>query len=206
MHMLNSLHETFVHDRRVKRLCDQVTSLIPKDSSLLDVGCGDGLLSSRIKDVRLDISLRAVDILIWDKTYIQVEQFDGKTLPYSDRSVDAVLFVDVLHHTSDPSILLKEAERVARENIFIKDHLCESEFSYNTLKLMDWIANARRGVNLVYNYWPKKQWYSLFSTLGLKVNYWSTELKLYPFPFNLVFDRSLHFIAQLDIQSDDEIR
>jgi hypothetical protein len=35
---------------------------------------------------------------------------------------DLIANVDVLHHTTEPMILLREAARVARQVILIKDH------------------------------------------------------------------------------------
>jgi hypothetical protein len=38
---------------------------------------------------------------------------------------DLIANVDVLHHTTEPMILLREASRVARQVILIKDHLLD---------------------------------------------------------------------------------
>jgi len=67
-----------------------------------------------------------------------VETFDGKSIPYGDGSFDVVMFVDVIHHADQPMTLLREAARVARQAILIKDHLVEGTLAYLTLQLMDW--------------------------------------------------------------------
>jgi len=66
---------------------------------------------------------------------------DGTNVPYPDASFDAVLFVDVLHHTADPHLLLKEATRVGKM-ILIKDHFRESFSADIRLRFMDWVANG----------------------------------------------------------------
>lgn len=64
---------------------------------------------------------------------------DGTNVPYPDASFDAVLFVDVLHHTADPHHLLKEATRVGKM-ILIKDHFRESFSADIRLRFMDLVA------------------------------------------------------------------
>jgi hypothetical protein len=64
---------------------------------------------------------------------------------------------------------------------------------------MDWVGNARHGVALPYNYWPRSKWLDAFNDLDLRLNVWKEDLGLYPWPANLVFERSLHFVARLDV-------
>ena len=87
----------------------------PPNACVLDIGCGDGLLSQRILAKRPDIQITGVDVLVRPSTHIPVTAFDGRRLPYEDKTVDVALFVDVLHHTSDPTSLLREAKRVAKD-------------------------------------------------------------------------------------------
>ncbi len=108
-----------------------------------------------------------------------------------------MLFVDVLHHTRDPIVLLREAKRVARKGIVIKDHCSDDLFDYWTLRFMDWVGNAPHGVVLPYNYWSRQQWLAAFAELQLKVAVWQDRLGLYPSPASFLFERKLHFIAVL---------
>jgi hypothetical protein len=105
------------------------------------------------------------------------------------------MFINVLHHTDDPMMLLREAVRVARKVMLIKDHLLEGALAYSTLRFMDWEGNARHDVALPYNYWTQAEWDGAFNKLGLSVSSWEWNLKLYRFPADLIFGRSLHFIA-----------
>ena len=109
------------------------------------------------------------------------------------------MFLDVFHHTDDPMVLLRKAVRVARQIILIKDPTLQGAFAYSTLRFMDCMANARHNVALPYNYWTPAQWDGAFDKLGLSVSSWESNLKLYPFPADLIFDRSLHFIAALRV-------
>ncbi len=199
MNFVNRLHDQRVHNRRVRVLSDHLAELIPRGARVIDVGCGDGLLAHLIKQKRPDIGIRGVDVLVRDQTHIPVEAFDGRVIPYADASFDVVTFVDVLHHTEDPMVLLREAVRVSSKAIVIKDHTCNGLLAGPTLRFMDWVGNAHHGVTLPYNYWPRQKWLEGFDTVGLTIGVWKTDLGLYPRPVSWIFGRSLHFVARLDL-------
>jgi SAM-dependent methyltransferase len=172
---------------------------------VLDVGCGDGRLARLIAEKRPDISIRGIDVLQRNDAVIPIDTFDGKSIPYGEGSFDVVMFVDVLHHASQPMTLLREAVRVARHAIVIKDHLAEGSLAHLTLRVMDWVGNARHGVALPYDYWSLAKWHRVFDKLGLRINSWESNLKLYPLPADLILGRSLHFIALLGMPSESEV-
>ena len=71
---------------------------------------------------------------------------------------------------------------------------------------------ARTWRSRALTYWPAgrcksqslfirtlKEWQGHLDELDVSVNSWTSELGLYPWPANLLFDRSLHFIADLDV-------
>jgi SAM-dependent methyltransferase len=199
MSVIEKVHGGYVHNRRVRVLRDSLAELIPQGASVLDVGCGDGLLASLIIEVRPDVEISGVDVLVRDETHVPVMEFDGSRIPYTDKSFDVVMFVDVLHHTEEPMILLREAVRVARKAILIKDHTQNGLLAGATLRFMDEVGNARHGVALPYNYWPKRKWLEAFQKLNLKISSWKKDLRLYPVPADWIFGRSLHFIGQFDL-------
>ena len=197
MSFIGRLHGRYVHRGRVRVLCDALSELLPDQASVLDVGCGDGLLSGLIVQQRRDVKISGIDVLVRDDTSIPVSEFDGATIPFPDKSFDIVMFVDVLHHTVDPTVLLKEASRVAVKGVVIKDHLREGFLANTTLRFMDFIGNAPHGVVLPYNYWTHEKWNQAFKSLRLTVESWNSNLHLYPTPASWLFDRSLHFLACL---------
>ncbi|WP_120500202.1 methyltransferase domain-containing protein [Roseovarius sp. EL26] len=194
---LGKIHGKLVFNRRVRVLIRRLGALIPSQSELLDVGTGDGQIAKAIGEQQNDTRVRGIDIMLRETTHIPVDVFDGKVIPVENKGVDVVTFVDVLHHTDDPSILIHEASRTCRKAVVIKDHLSENWFDHLTLRLMDWAGNAPHGVVLPYNYASRAQWYSWFKSAGLKIDVFQTDVKLYPFPLNLVFGRKLHFVARL---------
>ncbi len=197
MNPIDRIHGGYVFDRRVRVLSDHLAWAIPKDASVLDVGCGDGAMAKAISGRRPDLKIEGIDVLVREKTHVPVAEFDGSSIPRDDQSVDVALFVDVLHHTEDPMILLREARRVARKAIVIKDHTRNGVLAGATLRFMDWVGNARHGVALPYNYWPEMRWREAFGEFGLEAEMWRAKLGLYPGPAGWVFDRSLHFVARL---------
>ena len=199
MSLVENIHGRYVHDRRSRILSGHLANAIPDNFRMLDVGSGDGLLGQLISQLRPDITIKGIDVWVRPRAHIPTDPYDGETIPYDDASFDGVMFVDVLHHTTDPMILLREATRVARNRIVIKDHLLDGWFARQTLRFMDRAGNARYGISLPYNYWSKEQWFDAFDTLGLKVGLWRTKLGLYPRPASWIFERSLHFVARLDI-------
>ena len=194
---VETLHEKHILDRRVRIIAHQVARLVPQGSDVLDVGAGDGGVAYALSQERPDVTVRGIDVLVRDDTRIPVRPFDGSHFPEADRGVDTVLFVDVLHHTDDPGALLREAARVARRAVVIKDHLSEGLFATSTLRLMDRVGNARHGVRLPYNYLTTTQWNDAFAQAGLRVDAWVPHLGLYPAPASWVFERGLHFAARL---------
>ena len=197
MNVLDRLHGGYVYQRRISQLSHEIAQLLPSHASVLDVGCGDGLLGSEIGRLRPDLHLEGIDILVRGKTFMPVKEFDGKTIPLPDNSTDVVMFVDVLHHTEDPTVLLREAKRVARQAIVIKDHTRNGPLADTRLRLMDWVGNARHGVVLPYNYWPRNRWHTELMNLALIEDKWNEALHLYPWWANWIFGSSLHFIARL---------
>lgn len=199
MNLGERIHGRYIHNRRARVLSNSMASLIPEHFQVLDVGCGDGLLAHLIAQKRPDLKLTGVDVLLRDRGHIPVAQFDGQSLPYGDASFDAVMFVDVLHHAENPKILLREAARVARRIIVIKDHTMEGFLAGPTLRFMDNVGNARHGVALPYDYWRRQEWLDTFVTLGLKVDVCISQLRIYPWVASWIFDRTLHFAARLNV-------
>ena len=194
---VGALHGRLVFARRIRVLAERLADLIPAQSRILDVGCGDGRLDRLLLERRPDLRVEGIDVLVRPDAAIPVRPFDGTSLPCEDRSFDIVMFVDVLHHTPDPVPLLREAGRVARGAVVIKDHCLDGPLAGPTLRLMDWVGNARHGVALPYNYWPEARWRGTFLSLGLDIEAWIDRLGLYPWPVSLLCERRLHFLARL---------
>jgi SAM-dependent methyltransferase len=195
--IVGAFREKVVFGRRVRVLAGHLVELIPRGARILDVGCGDGTLDSLILQTRPDVTIEGIDVLPWAQAKIRVKQFDGSHIPYEDDSFDMVMFVDVLHHTTDPVVLLNEASRVGK-SVLIKDHFQNGLFAHQTLKFMDWVGNAHHGVSLPYNYSSRDRWNAMFKQVGLKPTATKSSLGLYPPPASWVFGRGLHFVGRFE--------
>ncbi|HXM95742.1 MAG TPA: methyltransferase domain-containing protein [Candidatus Dormibacteraeota bacterium] len=196
LNFLGKFHGRFVHQRRIVILAERLATHLSPGCRLLDVGCGDGQLGALLRKKVPGLAIQGVEVQPRGDCAIPCKPFDGVHLPFPDGYFDGCLFVDVLHHTLEPSAILGDAYRVSRNFILIKDHLAETSFDHWTLRLMDWVGNRPHGVVLPYAYLSSPQWDKLIHSVGLEAVQTDRNLPLYPAPFSLLFGRKLHFISE----------
>lgn len=93
--------------------------LIPskKNSVVLDLGCGNGVSTANIKGkfvVGLDLSINQ---LAKAKKNFPTRDFvvaDARQLPFMKETFDLIVAVNVLHHVTNPEVVLKECHRVLK--------------------------------------------------------------------------------------------
>jgi SAM-dependent methyltransferase len=191
------VHGQFVYGRRKAVLVQQLSAILPAASSLLDVGCGDGTIGKLVGQSASGMTVSGAEFIPRADCAIPCIGFDGVHLPFPDQSFDGCMFVDVLHHSRDALAILRDAARVSRSFIMIKDHVAEGSLDHLTLRFMDWVGNRPHGVELPYNYLSGQKWQQLYSDAGLVEVQVERVIPLYPFPFSAVFGRNLHFISLL---------
>lgn len=196
------LHRRLVANNRTSRLARVLAELVDRDRGQigLDIGCGDGALSNQIELLAPNVRLTGTDVLARPDALIPVIEYNGTRLSFPDKSFDFCMLVDVLHHTPEARIVLKEACRVTRQFVLIKDHYCENHFDRLTLRFMDWVGNRAYGVALPYNYLSKAQWRSSFQACNLTALHINEHLSLYGWPGSMLFERGLHFVAKLRVE------
>ena len=194
---IGALHSKIVFQRRVNAIANALKDhLLP--GAILDVGCGNGMISEILMDLRGDISIIGVDTLLRPETYIPVLKYNGTELPFEDNSFSTVLLVDVLHHTLNASQVLKECARVCRNRIIVKDHFCETRFDLFLLQFLDWVGNRHHGVELTYNYFSRAKWETMLSTNSLQENNRMEKIPgLYPLFFQNIIGENIQFMAEL---------
>jgi SAM-dependent methyltransferase len=195
--VLNSVHNAAVFQRRVRVLSEHLALELDGGGSVLDVGCGDGSIAQAIMTRRPELRFEGIDVMLRPHSAIPAIAYDGQHIPHPDKAFDWVTIVDVLHHTDEPARVLAECVRVARRGVVIKDHLREGFAAFSTLRMMDWVGNRGHDVRLPYNYLTRAEWNSIFREIGVSAATWNEALRLYPSPFSLAFDRSLHFVATI---------
>ena len=96
---------------------------IPPDSSVLDLGCGDGELLTllvrerNIKAQGIDIDEQAIYQCVARGLSVFHEDIDHGLSDYSDQSFDYVILNQSFQQVKNPDIVLKEALRVGRQVI-----------------------------------------------------------------------------------------
>lgn len=105
-------------DRRKGLVNDEVVKKVQPDTSLLDLGCGNGYLLRRLTEEK---SCRCVGLDISDAVLKELEPFGVETMcaalpnvPCESDSFDTVSCVEALEHLDDPEVTLKEMHRVAK--------------------------------------------------------------------------------------------
>ena len=100
-------------------------STLPKNSKVLDLGCGNGrnsiyLAKEGMNVIGLDFSLGLIKIaknkMEWKDVSDSVELLVGEitSLPLEDESVDSVLYIATIHHLPTPQERLESLREVRR--------------------------------------------------------------------------------------------
>ena len=90
MKPIDFVHDSYVHTRRVSVLYKTLAQFLPSDCSVVDIGCGDGLLAGSITQNRHDVKICGADVLVRSSAAIPVTKIDGLHLPWNDSSFDVV--------------------------------------------------------------------------------------------------------------------
>jgi SAM-dependent methyltransferase len=191
-------HHRRVHLPRVDRVARALAAQIGEARSLLDIGCGDGTVAAQIGAAVGATRIAGVDVKVRPEVAIEVTAYDGTHLPFPDRSFDAVVISDVLHHCHDPAAVLREALRVASRAVAIKDHFCFGPVSGKILLWMDQVGNAAPGVDVRGTYWTPTEWVDMVTAAGGRIARLTWPLQIHDYPFRLVTRDELQFAARLE--------
>ena len=174
---------------RSKLLIEAYEGWLEKNKRILDIGCGDGILSEIIKK-KFDVKIIGCDVDNYLKKKIPFVFMDDESLlPFSDKSFDLVMFNDALHHTTlaNQKKLLKEAFRVSDNVIIFEDE--------PTLigAITDWSINKfhsfRMPVTLTFR--SHDNWMKVFKDLSVKY-----EFKRVRKPFMYPFTHEAFFLTK----------
>ena len=203
-----NLHQLLSHKRRVSILSEKISELIKNEFPdievirCVDVGCGDMQIAENIGMHNPKTAWNCIDIHNlpenasdrWDK----YNKFDGINIPYDDKSMDVVLFCDVLHHDQDNAPhLLRDAGRVGRR-IIVKDHFEYSFYSRLMLRLMDIIGNWGYGIKIPERYFTIQSFKEVCLSSGLTVIRVEIDIDLYPKLLRFILRPKWQFIAVLE--------
>ncbi len=131
---------------RARWKADLVTEFMPNqfgDSSLLDLGAGEGYVGLEIAD-RTGVRVTLADVENQNHTALPYVVYDGRVLPFDDDTFDVIVLVYVLHHAENAETLLSEAARVCAGPIIVLESIYTNRFQRLVLSMVDRIANFVR--------------------------------------------------------------
>jgi len=192
--LLLSLDERVLFPARTRYLVDWLGPHLGDSQKILDLGAADGRVAHALKE-KVPADFMGCDVHVAPHAQIPIVPYDGRTLPFEDRSFDCVMMIDVLHHDVEPALVVQEAKRVSRRHILIKDHYYDNRWDFWGLQIMDYIGNAPYGIRLPYNYLNDSAWRSMFQALDLRIVH---EAK---FRYNLI-DPCKHVLYKLAISEE----
>ncbi|MEO9964575.1 MAG: class I SAM-dependent methyltransferase [Reichenbachiella sp.] len=94
----------------------------------LDIGAGNGSYSEYLRSRQHDVtSLDVVDKSNHDLAR-DIQLFNGKDIPFLDKTFDTSLLMFVLHHTNVQNQLIQDCIRVTRKYIIIAEDIIRNQF------------------------------------------------------------------------------
>jgi SAM-dependent methyltransferase len=124
--------------KRTNDIVGGILPFVPVGARVLDIGAGTCDVTARLLAYEREVT----PIDVQDASCVpglKPTLFDGRNVPFEDRSFDWALLIDVLHHT-DPEPLLREAARVASHILVHEDVFASRRQKYLTF-LMDSVTN-----------------------------------------------------------------
>jgi SAM-dependent methyltransferase len=151
------------------RILDHIRRMLGSVGTLdtaLDFGSGDGFFASQWETNGLVREVTAVDVVARKSSIVAPLIYDGKRLPFPDRSFDLAYSVDVLHHCPDPLQALADLSRCSRRYLMIKDHTYRGPVGRFALAVLDEVGNRRFGIPSPYLYQHGWQWVEQVESSG----------------------------------------
>jgi SAM-dependent methyltransferase len=141
-------------------LAGLLAPIAPVDKGL-DFGSGDGWFAGEMLRRGLAREVVAVDVQRRAEPHVEPLLYDGRRLPFADRSFPLAYCIDALHHCPDPRASLRDLLRCTGRFFAIKDHTYRGALGWLTLCLFDEVGNRRFGVPSLYHYqraWSWSDW------------------------------------------------
>jgi SAM-dependent methyltransferase len=135
-------------------------------SRVLDFGAGDGYFASELGKLPQIEQLVPVDVVARPRSLVVPQLYDGRRLPFEDRSFDLAYAVDVLHHCPDPVAAIDDMARCSGRYLLIKDHTFASAAGRWTLAILDELGNRRFGIPSPYLYQRGWHWVDHLEATG----------------------------------------
>ena len=152
--------------------------LLQPEDSILDVGAGEGLIAAQLH-CGLGGCTVLTDLKNQVRSGLPLVLCSGEQLPFADSTFDVVLLLTVLHHTSDPVSIVREAARIAKRAVIVQEDM----YLGRPVDLLVFAADVLCSIPYGYQLpaWPRspRTWELLFRAAAVRpdariIDYWST--------------------------------
>lgn len=180
----------YIFNVSIKRARQIVEPILPwlKEGAgtILDFGCGlghVGYLISRATGRKITY----LDVRKYPNTAptVNLEVFDGKSIPFPNAHFDTTIIIFVLHHTPNPKASLEEVIRVSKNHILVCEDLLVSKNQVLSEVIKDTITNGFLP-HMTLKYKTETEWEALFKDLGLTIEEKTYHESLFIFKFKHV--------------------
>lgn len=165
--VFNKLSKSWAEDKYRR-----INGLLNKEEKILDLGAGKCALSLLLKERGYNVTpVDVQDLSLTDQ--IEPVIYDGKNLPFADKSFDTVLLLTVLHHIPEAETVLKECQRVADKIIIIEDI-----YKNQVQKYLTYFTDSLFNFEFIGHPHSNKrdsEWRDLFAELNLELKYTEQE-------------------------------
>ena len=123
---------------RARKIFFWLKACLPYHGSLLDIGSGTGHNGREIKR-RMGLALTELDLTDMSMTGTPPLLYDGKHIPFPDKSHDCSTMIFVLQYVADPYTFLKEVKRITTGNIIVLQTVYQTPLSGYLLKVYEFL-------------------------------------------------------------------
>lgn len=162
--------------RAADHIIREIRPYVKSSTKVLDIGAGTGIIAKQIAD-KLNVKVTLVDVVDKRKVDLPLTLYDGRRLPFESKTFDVALLIFVLHHAEDPTVVLAEAKRVARDKIIVyEDIITRNPFDMIDSFIHGFAFNKAWKLKNEATFKSEAEWRTIFKKLNLKI------VKVYPLP------------------------
>ena len=166
-------------DIRARRLMNHIIGATEDCTSMLDLGCGDMILTEYLHH-HSNLQVTGIDTIDSNLSHLPVQLYDGDRIPFPDGTFDVAMVAYVLHHCRDISAVLSEMKRVTARKLLVFEEIYNRGISRSILTMHDFGNRfLSTKMNIPCNFLRIEQWYDCFAACGLKVE---KCMRIYQYP------------------------
>ena len=151
---------------RSEIVVQRISPYLIDSKKIIDIGSGTGDIAFLLK--KMGKKITPVDVgNFHGPRLVKTTIYDGKILPFKNKSFDTALLLMVLHHTPSPDAVFAEASRVANEVVVIETSYTNPVNKMFTV-ISDTIGNLRLAA-FWNSYKTDIDWRKIFEKHGFQI-------------------------------------